>query len=149
MRGQFLHNYEAEWIRTKLIPYPVQVWLECPVRRRGITAYFDLLLQIQAVLLAIEIETSARHIDDTAIKAAIIDIPLWVVVPTRRIRKQVERKLAHLDVAPGGESIKLLLLGQVEKELAIYLSLFITANSDSGKLINKSKTDAVALSTGL
>jgi hypothetical protein len=119
------------------------------MKRNGITAFFDLLLQIQAALLAIEIETSARHIHDTAIKAAIIDIPLWVVVPTRRIRKQVERKLAHLNVAPGGESIKLLLLGQVEKELTIYLSLFITANSDSGKLINKSKTDAVALSTGL
>ena len=149
MRGQFLHNYKAEWIRTQLIPYPVQVQLECRIKRNGITAYFDLLLQIRAALLAIEIETSARHIDDTAIKAAIIDIPLWVVVPTRRIRKQVERKLAHLNVAPGGESIKLLLLGQVEKELTIYLSLFITANSDSGKLINKSKTDAVALSTGL
>ena len=149
MRGQFLHNYKVEWIRTKLIPYPVQVRVEGRIKRNGMTAYFDLLLQIQAILLAIEIETSARHIDDTAIKAAVIDIPLWIIVPTRRIKKQVEHKLAHLNVAPGGESIKLLLLGQVEKELTIYLSLFITANIDSGKLINKSKTDAVALSTGL
>jgi hypothetical protein len=149
MHGQFLHNYKAEWIRTKLIPYPVQVRLECRIQRNGMTAYFDLLLQRQAALLAIEIETSARHIDDTAIKAAVIDIPLWIVVPTRRIRKQAQHKLAHIDVMPGGEPIKLLLLGQVEKEVMNYLSLFITANSNSGKMINKSKNDTAAVPAGL
>jgi hypothetical protein len=149
MRGQFLHNYKAEWIRTKLIPTPVQVQMECRIRRNGITAYFDLLLQIQDVLLAIEIETSARHIHDTAMKAAIIDIPLWIVVPTRRIKEQARQKLAHLNVAPGGEPIKLSLLGQIENELMNYLSLFITANSDGGKLIINSKIDMTAVSTDL
>lgn len=79
-------------------------------------------------MLAIEIETTARHAVDNARKAAMVDVPLWVIVPTRRLKSDLTRKLKDLAIRSGNQPIKILLLGQLRKELTNYLSLFIPAN---------------------
>ena len=86
-----------------------------------------------SLTLAIEVETTCRHAADNAWKAVQVSVPLWFVVPRRRLQFEIARKLDPLGLRPGGEPIKILLSGQVEQELVRYLSLFIPANTQSGK----------------
>ena len=122
MRGDCLHNYKAEYLKNELSVYPVGLYSEYRIRRNGITADFDFVLKIAAFWWAIEIETTLRHLVDNAKKAAAVNIPLWIVVPTRQMKKQAVRKLSPMNLTPGGEPIKLFLLGQVQKEVSNYLS---------------------------
>jgi hypothetical protein len=101
--------------------------------RNDVTTYFDVFAQRGSVALAFEVETTSRHAVDNARKASLVGIPLWFVVPRRRLKLELTRKLKPLDLRPGGEPIKILLLAQLEQELRNYLSLFIPANKQNRK----------------
>ena len=55
-------------------------------------------------------------------KATLVDVPLWVIVPTRKLKLELIRRLNSLALRPGGEPIKVLLLGQLEQSFVNYLS---------------------------
>lgn len=128
MRGKTLHNLIAKKTRDEVEGFFDSVDSEYRISNQRATTYVDLFARKDSIVLAIEIETTVRHAVDNAIKAAIVGVPLWVIVPTRRLKLELNRKLKDLAIRSGNQPIKILLLGQLRKELTNYLSLFIPAN---------------------
>ena len=101
----------------------IVVYSEYRYSQNGTVTFFDLFAIQDRFALACEIETTSRHGVDNAIKAAAVDVPLWIIVPTNRVRATLSRKLKSLQLRPGGEPIKILLMGQLQGQLQDYLSL--------------------------
>ena len=133
MRGDPLHNFMAPEVQGIADRFCDFTSLECRFRKNGVTTFFDVFARRGAISLAFEIETTSRHAVDNAQKACAVGVPMWIVVPRRRLRRKLFRQLDSLELRPGNEPIKILLLGQVEQELTNYLSLFIPANRERGK----------------
>ena len=133
MRGQPFHNLIASRVKTILQGFFRCVYLEYRFRRNGAVTDFDVFAQENLFALAIEVETTCRHGVDNAKKAAAVNVPLWIIVPTQTLRAKLSRRLQRLGLRPGGEPIKIFLLGQLEQEVRNYLSLFIVANKQKDK----------------
>ena len=99
-----------------------QVFMEHRFQANGTTKYFDLFAENPPDKIVFEIETTVRHAIDNARKAQAVGVPVWFVVPTQKVKRQIVRKLTTPGVMPGNKLIKVLLLGQLEGELAHYLS---------------------------
>ena len=132
MRGKTLHNLTADKTGMTLSRFFREVNPEHKYSRNGVTTYFDLFARQNGFVLACEIETTARHGVDNAVKAAAVGVPLWIIASTGEIKKRLSHKLKPLQLRPGGEPIKILLLGQLQKELEEYLSLKPLANMQTG-----------------
>lgn len=135
MRGRPFHNLIARESKVKLAGFFEHVESEYPVRRCGVVTFLDLLAYDDEGTLAIEVETTERHAIDNARKAAAVGIPLWIVVPTRALRNRLVRRVRELSLAPGGQPICVLLLGELEQALTHYLSRRIEKTT-RGKQIN-------------
>ncbi len=133
MRGKPFHNLIVSMAKTILQGFFRCVYLEYRFRRNGVVTDFDVFAQEDLFALAIEVETTCRHGIDNAKKAAAVDVPLWIIVPTQTLRAKLSRRLQLLGLRPGGEPIKIFLLGQLEQEVMNYLSLFIVANKKKDK----------------
>ena len=116
MRGDPFHNELAGTVQTLLERLGWQVWTEKRLVAAGTTAYFDLFAVKDGHGIAFEIETTTRHAFDNAKKARALGVPVWFVVPRRRTKRQIVRKLGTRLIA-GGESVKVLLLDEIESEL--------------------------------
>jgi hypothetical protein len=99
--------------------------------KNGVVTYLDLFARGKQFVLACEIETTARHGVDNALKAAAVNIPLWIIVPTNKVKIKISRKLKPLQLRPGGKPIKILLLGQLERELEECQSLKPLSNQQT------------------
>ena len=133
MRGKPFHNViarDVQGIARKFFDFTRR---EYRFSKNRAMTYLDVYAQRGPIALALEVETTSRHAVDNARKAAMTGVPLWVVVPTRRLKSEITRKLKPLRLRPGGESIKILLLGQLEQELMNYFPLFIPANTQNRK----------------
>ena len=133
MRGKPFHNLIVSRVKTILQGFFRCVYLEYRFRRNGAVTDFDVFAQKALFALAIEVETTCRHGIDNARKAAAVDVPLWIIVPTQTLRAKLSRQLRLLELRPGDEPIKIFLLGQLEQEVMNYLSLFIVANKQKDK----------------
>jgi len=122
MRGKPLHNLLANRTRRPMEASFERVWTEHKRHRNGTITFLDLFGQTGPVQLAIEVETTARHAVDNARKAAAVDVPVWFIVPHSRLQRALQSKFEMLNLSPGGETIKILLLGQLEQALTNYLS---------------------------
>ena len=131
MRGDLLHNMMGKETKTIFEGFFGQVSLEYPCRRNGTVSYLDIFARENQFVLGVEIETTCRHGIDNALKATAVNIPLWVIVPTGKVKLKLLRKLKPLALRPGGEPIKILLLGQLEQELKSYLSLRTLGNGQT------------------
>lgn len=123
-----MHNLKAIEVKEKAYKFFNFASCEYRFQRNGVTTYFDVFAQRDSVTLAFEVETTSRHAIDNARKASLVGVPLWFVVLRRKLKLELTRKLNLLDLRPGGEPIKILLLAQLEQELTNYISLFIPAN---------------------
>ena len=121
MRGKLFHKMIVQKAKAVFTEHNWQVQTECCIKKAGTNYYFDLLATKGRYEIACEIETTRRHAIDNALKASIVDIPLWFVVPTQNIRKQIADKLKKLRMKSGNEPIKILLLDQLKQELLDYL----------------------------
>jgi hypothetical protein len=138
LRGKALHGFLVDEAATTFTDDGWQVRREYPIRLgNGTVNYADLFVQKGGVTLICEVETSARHALDNAVKAKAAGLPLWVVVPNQKVRTAVVRKLNRPDLAPGGELIRISLKGELRQRLVTVFSCFSTANP-SGK---KGKSD--------
>ncbi len=133
MRGKSLHNHIAFRLKAILESCYLPVSLEHYIQRNGTADVVDILVQCGKIQWAIEIETTIRHALDNANKAAAVDIPLWIVVPTSSLAASVPARLKPLDLHPGGQPIKILLLGQVQKAVTNYLSEYFVADKRNDK----------------
>ena len=121
MRGNLFHNMIVQKAKVVFTEHNWQVQTECCIIKAETHYCFDLLATKGRYEIACEIETTRRHAIDNALKASIVDIPLWFIVPTRNIKNQIADRLKKLRMKPGNEPIKILLLDQLEQELLDYL----------------------------
>jgi len=117
MRGKAFHNRMAEEAKVIFSNHGWQVYTEHRYRKNGITTYFDLFAVKGKQAIACEIETTSRHAVDNAVKAQVVGVVLWIIVPRRTLRRQIERKLESIGVTKKHQSIKTILLSQVNAEL--------------------------------
>lgn len=129
LRGGTLHNHlvlEAGKIFQKAgfttIPeYPQHL-------PNGQLDFIDLLAQQGPYLICVEVETSARNVLVNVAKADQLKLPLIILVPNRKIQKAVRKRLESSSQTTEKLSIKILLLGQLQKEVTNCFPLFFTVN---------------------
>lgn len=131
LRGGQLHNYlalEAERICQQL---DCETHLEAPQQLPdGGLDFIDLLVQKREYLLCVEVETTARNVLSNVHKAHQLNLPLIVVVPTRKVQRAVKCKLFKTSIRPGGQLILILLLSQLKQAVTNCFPLISTANDD-------------------
>ena len=93
MRGKPFHNLIVNRTKTILQGFFKCVYLEYRFRRNGVITDFDVFAQENLFALAIEVETTCRHGIDNAKKAAGVNVPLWIIVPTQMLRAKLSRQL--------------------------------------------------------
>jgi hypothetical protein len=117
MRGKAFHNKIAKEAETIFNSHGWQVYTEHRYHKNGVTTYFDLFAIKGSHTIACEVETTVRHAIDNAFKAQTAGVALWVIVPTRSLRRQIERKLKSSAVIKNHKTIKTILLSQLNTEL--------------------------------
>ena len=120
MRGNPFHNTIAHQAEAIFVRLNWHVSVEYYFTAEEITGFFDLLATKEQYRLACEIETTPRHAVDNAIKAQKAHTPLWFIVPTKKLKDQIAYRLKTLNIMSGKKPIKILLLRQLEQELACY-----------------------------
>lgn len=129
LRGGNLHNYlvlESEGIfRDAGFETHQEHSKKLP---DGGVDFIDLLAKKGDFMICIEVETSARYVLTNAAKAQQLELPLIVIVPTRKVKKAVQNKLSNSAIKPAGCDIYILLLSQLRQELTDCFSLFSPAN---------------------
>ena len=88
---------------------------------KGVTTYFDLFARKGPLIIACEIETTCRHALENLGKAQVIGIPLWIIVPTRRIRQQIQRMLGDKTVFSGGRPVEVILPDELKECIETYI----------------------------
>ena len=119
MRGGLFHNH--------LVSQAAVIFREagCVVRceqaltlKGGQKVFVDLLACRAGLVLAGEVETTARHAGRAGAKARSLNVPVWLIVPSRRVRAELLRKIGPLapdrDVGP----IQILLPGELAQRLS-------------------------------
>lgn len=119
MRGKAFHNQIATDAKAIFSHHGWQVYTEHRCRKNGVTTYFDLLAVKGDQTIACEIETTPRHAVDNVLKAQAVGVVLWIIVPTRRLRRQIERKLESSGIAENHQFVKTMLLTQLNTELTL------------------------------
>lgn len=117
MRGGEFHNKIVEETKTIFNNHGWQVYTEYRYRKHNITTYLDLLAVRGDKQIACEVETTARHAVDNAAKALSAGLDLWIIVPSRKLCRQVKQNLPSSGITTNRQSIKVLLLSQLEIEL--------------------------------
>ena len=132
MRGKALHNYMASEIKAACDQLSVRSELEYAIRFDDVKVYFDIALWVKESFLVCEVETTLRNVIHNVQKAYAFGAELWIVVPTRKLRRQVANKLRRVELKPAGQEINLLLLNQFKQALTNKLLLSIAANRVAG-----------------
>ncbi len=122
VRGGAFHNKIVEDVRAAFLSYGWEVETESCCQRDGVTTFFDIYAENSPDRIGCEIETTARHAIDNARKAETVGIYVWFVVPTRKLQRRIVRRFTKFGLISNNKSIKVLLLGDLERELAHHQS---------------------------
>lgn len=133
MRGGIFHNHITGMVKVTLEEFFGSVHTEYRYRRNGSVSDFDLFAQQGPFVMAFEVETTSRHALDNILRAAAVQVPLWVIVPSHDLQTRIAGQVRALNLRPAGEPIKILLPGQLQQALMDYLSLFSMANKPANK----------------
>ena len=117
MRGGKFHNKIVGDAKSIFSNNGWQTYTEHRYRRNGITTYLDLLAVKEGHRIGCEVETTIRHAVDNTIKAQSAGIMLWIIVPSRKLYRQIKQKLSCSGTAINRNSVRILLLSQLESEL--------------------------------
>jgi UDP-3-O-acyl-N-acetylglucosamine deacetylase len=120
MRGGAFHNKIVEEAKTIFNNNGWQVYTEHRYRKHSITTYLDLLAVRGDKQLACEVETTSRHAVDNAAKALLAGLDLWIIVPSRTLRRQIEHKLRYSGLNTKQKNIRVLLFCRLEAELTFF-----------------------------
>lgn len=74
--------------------------------------------------LICEVETTPRHVLDNVAQARSLGLPLWIVLPDRRLQRSVHLKVRRRFGATSPQRIRFLLLGQLAQALSDRFSPF-------------------------
>ncbi len=117
MRGGTFHNKIVAEAKTIFINHNWQVYTEHRYCKNGITTYLDLLAIRGNKKIACEVETTARHAVDNVAKALSAGVDLWIIVPSRTLRRQIKQKLRYSELNTKHKNIRILLFCQLEAGL--------------------------------
>lgn len=117
MRGGAFHNKIVEEVKAIFGNHNWQAYTEYRYRKNGITTYLDLLAVRGKKKIACEVETTARHAVDNAVKALSAGVDLWIIVPSRTLGRQIEHKLRYSGLNTKHQTVRILLFCQLETEL--------------------------------
>lgn len=135
MRGGAFHNFIVGRCATALRRAGFAAELEAHRRLAdGRLDAIDLVARRGEFTVAVEVETTPRGVASNAEKALALALPLWIVVPDRRVQRAAHVRLVRAGVV-GGERIQILLLPAFEQGLRPGGDLIAAANGES-----KSKT---------
>lgn len=125
MRGKQFHNYLVEQSAIALRNAGFAVELECPrTLPDGRLDFFDILATRTPITLACEIETTPRKVMVNVEKAFALALPLWIIVPDRRTRMAVDKKVAQHCKRLKRHRIWILLPDELPQALTICFSKF-------------------------
>lgn len=116
MRGDVFHNSIVDQAGKIFISHRWDVYMEYRYPCNVVTTYLDIFAVRGCCKIGCEVETTSRHILDNAAKAAVANIPLLVIVPSRKLLRLARRVIESSDV-PGVSMTKVLLPYQLESEL--------------------------------
>ena len=122
VRGGAFHNKIVEEVREMFLAYGWEVETEFCCQRNGITTFLDVYAENSPDRIGCEIETTTRHAIDNARKAEAVGICVWFVVPTRKLQRKIVFRFTKSGLMPNNKSIKVLLPGELERELAHHQS---------------------------
>ena len=117
MRGGVFHNKIVEEAKTIFNNHGWQAYTEYRYRCNGITTYLDLLAVRGSKKIACEVETTARHAVDNAVKALSAGVDLWIIVPSRTLCRQIEHRLISSGLNTKHQPVRVSLFCQLEAEL--------------------------------
>ena len=120
MRGNPFHNKLVEDAECIFSEFGWKTSAEQIFRVGGTTTYFDLFARDGPLKIACEIETTSRHAVDNLRKAQAIGIPLWIIVPTRGVRQQIQRSLGCKPVFSGGKPVAVILPDELRQYIEKY-----------------------------
>ena len=141
LRGESFHNFLVADAAQAFRRAGFEVTTECALRlESGETDYVDILARRKDLTVCCEAETSARHTLVNAAKAAALGLPLVIVVPSRKLRSSVLKKLAHLPRKSDPHAIQVLLLSELRQSLAKCFPFFSAANARGKKKKTTEKT---------
>jgi len=136
MRGKAFHNYLVGLADDAFRRTGFDVRLEYGLKLSdGKADYVDLLAQREGLAIICEIETTPRHVLDNLAKAELLDMPVWVVVPSRKVKAKVIRKLQRAGYKSRKEPFQISLPNELQQRLTAYFSSFSPANTsgENGK----------------
>ena len=116
MRGDKFHNSIVDQAGKIFISHGWDVYKEYRYPCNAVTTYLDIFAMRCNYKIGCEVETTSRHILDNATKSAVANIPLWVIVPSRKLQHLAWRMIESSDVT-GVSMTKVLLPYQLEQEL--------------------------------
>lgn len=94
MRGLKFHNHMVDGICQDLYAPGCKTWKEYfLLLPDGRFNFADIYFEQSGIGLIIEVETTLRNLVSNVQKAALSELPIWVVVPTRHLREAAQRKL--------------------------------------------------------
>lgn len=117
MRGKKFHNHLVNRAKMLFAAYKWQTFTEYRYQDNGITTFFDLYAIKDGKAVACEIETTSRHMADNVDKALTARVDIWVIVPTRILLNKARQKINHAKLNTDQNQVKVLLLGQLGKEI--------------------------------
>ncbi|AQQ70919.1 hypothetical protein SMSP2_01282 [Limihaloglobus sulfuriphilus] len=118
LRGGKLHTHLALQTESLLNRAGFETRLEHPEKLPdGRLDFVDILARRGEAMIFVEIETTPRYVLTNAAKAERLGIPLIIVVPSKKVQKEVKARLRCSGLRPGGEQICILLLNHLNKEL--------------------------------
>lgn len=138
MRGKAFHNHLVGLAASAFCQAGFEVHFEYGLKLcDGRADYVDLLAQREGVSVICEVETTARHALDNLAKAELLGMPLWIVVPNRKIKSEVARKLRAAGYKPRKGAFHISLSGDVSQGLMDCFPSFSSANTsgENGKTI--------------
>lgn len=121
MRGDLFHNKLVKDAEAVFGELDWQTDTERMVCTKGVTTYFDLFAWTDSLIMACEIETTCRHALGNFRKAQATEIPLWIIVPTRRIRQQIQRSLGTEQIFPGGKPVEIIFPDELKECIQTYM----------------------------
>jgi hypothetical protein len=117
MRGGSFHNKMVDEVVAVFLRNGWKVDTEFLCRASGVTTFLDINATKGDDRIACEVETSIRHVIDNVRKAKALRVKLWVVVPSRKLRRLVKLKLRGSDLLHSSGEVSVLLLDEAESQL--------------------------------
>jgi hypothetical protein len=122
MRGQPFHNKIVNDAQQLFSELGWESETEYRYSKDGTTTFFDLYARDAPLHVACEIETSCRHAIDNFKKAQAVRMPLWIIVPTRKIRSQIQRSLGRKQAVSAGMPVIIMVPDELKKHIVKYMS---------------------------